>query len=329
MSVSHNPTLPPPALPARGGTVALPPPPAYLLADPWTEDDEVLVHFTFNNAASAQRDADKAYREVKQAICACIPATMCCAPLYCLFALPCQLLSLGRQEEKIAHNQVQWKYMRHAALSRNGVMYKTVEIRPMGVMPGSSCDGCCCIYGTHDVLRLPASSKTIPFEKIQDVRVQQASGADVLAYCGCCSPETFKRVDTVCEVDTAGSGVEIRFLGLENPDFFKKCVLAMKNGRPLPPLDGKRGVRASEFGKGVVASDVRSHQVHLMAGTKRASSAAAPVKMEMSRMSLDSNRGGNSRGEYVRLVAAMESQNDILREHTALLTRIAEKSTVL
>ena len=62
-----------------------------------------------------------------------------------------------------------------------------------------------------------------------------------------------------------------------------------------------------------------------MTGTKRESSAAAPVKMEMSRMSLDSNRGGNSRGEYVRLVAAMESQNDILREHTALLQRIAEK----
>lgn len=323
MSVYHNPTLPPPALPARGGTVALPPPPAYLLADPWTEDDEALVHFTFNNAASAQRDADKAYRQVKQNICDSIA---CCC--WCGLGLSC-LLSLGRQEEMIAHNTVQKKYMRHAALSRNGVMYKEVETRPMGVMPGNCCDQCCCIYGTHDVLRRPASSKTIPFEKIQDVRVQQASGADVLAYCGCCSPETFKRVDTVCEVDTAGSGIEIRFLGLENPDFFKKCVLAMKNGRPLPPLDGKRGVRASEFGKGVVASDVRSHQVHLMAGTKRASSAAAPVKMEMSRMSLDSNRGGNSRGEYVRLVAAMESQNDILREHTALLQRIAEKSTVL
>ena len=60
--------------------------------------------------------------------------------------LACLLLSalcslqimLEKEKEKLAHNIVQMTYKRHAALSRNGVMYKTVEIRPQANARGTA-----------------------------------------------------------------------------------------------------------------------------------------------------------------------------------------------
>ena len=307
----------------------LPPVPKHLLSDPWTEDDEALVHFTFHNNLSAQRDADIEYHQAKMKI-----LTQCCSthvfcPVYAIFCLPYQVLSLDKQKEAMAHNAVQNRYKRYVALGRNGILYKTVEIRPMGTMPGNCEDDCCCIYDTHDVLRKPASSKTIPFEKIQDVRVQDASGAQVVGCCDCCLTESFPYVDSKTMVDTSGRGIELNLSGLENPKFFKKCVLAMKNGRELPALEGQKGVY-SHF-QDLKKVDTRSHQIALMEGKSRGRSidAPAPADIEMTRKgntpSTYQRKAGDSRGDYTELIAAIEVQSGILREHTALLQQIVDK----
>lgn len=305
-----------------------PPPtvPDYLLEDPWTEDDELLLEFEFQNAVTYGVDIRKWERQwySQMATMAFIPYTwpilILCGPCLCIRGFP-------KEKKRKEHNLVQDLWKRRVGISQNGIVYKELVTRPMGADPANCLPACCCcIYDTHPALRTSKTSKTLPFEKIQDAMVTDAQGATVVAVCCCCCPATFPNVDSVVEVDTAGSGIEMRLKGLVAPDFFKKAVLAMKNGRPLPDASDIPGVRAS--GR-KVAGHGMSHQVALMAGGKRASSNVAPVAIEMSR-SGSLKRGGG--GDYQALVTAIQQQNVILQaiadtgeKNHALLEVIAAK----
>ena len=138
----------------------------------------------------------------------------------------------------------------------------------------------------------------------------------MIACCGCGCPATFPNVDSVVQIDTAGSGMEMTLVGLVAPTS-SKAVLAMKNGRPLPEAGNIPGVRISER---KVAGNGMSHQVALMAGGKQASSKGSgggghqvpgvPGAIEMTRTE---SSGGAVRGDYRALVAAIQQQNAILQ----------------
>lgn len=283
--------------------------PKRLLHDPFTDDDEVVRRFEFQNEKSFSTHVGVDFKTVKVSTCTSIwvgPLMGVPTPL----CLPCVPRYIEKQRELIRVNRVEELWCRRLAVTKNGVVYKQLPRRPMGGDPANCMTGCCfCQYEQHEALEKGAEAKTIPFEKIQDVKVTGAQGARVINYCGCCFTDTFKNVDVKVEIDTAGSGIELTLYGIKAPDHFKKVVLAMKNGRPLPdiPID-LEGVSGG-------SNSVMSHA----AAARRPTRDMAPTTVEMSRMGISLPRGGNT---DPALVAAIERQNKILAEHTELLKRI-------
>ncbi len=306
--------------------------PNYLLADPWTEDDELLLEFDFQNHVSYDVKIRKWERNWWAEV-----GTMLAIPFAWPFLIlcgPCNIVrGFPKQKEMKEHNLVQDLWKRRVGISRNGIVYKELVTHPMGVNPTNCWQGCCCcIYDTHPALRRSKTSKTLPFEKIQDASVTDAQGATAIACCGCGCPATFPNVDSVVKVDTAGSGLEMILVGLVAPDFFKKAVLAMKNGRHLPDASDIPGVRVFDR---KAAGNGTSHQVALIAGSKQTSSNVdsgshrVPKAIEMTRTG---SQGGGGGGEYRALVAAVQQQNVILQriadteeKNHALLEVIANK----
>ena len=56
-------------------------------------------------------------------------------------------------------------------------MYKTLATQPVGSI--ACMDDCLAIVDRHDALKKGGSSKTIPFDRIQDVGHREAAGATV------------------------------------------------------------------------------------------------------------------------------------------------------
>ena len=93
----------------------------------------------------------------------------------------------------------------------------------------------CWKYEQHEALERGGTAKTIPFDKIQDVRVKEARGAEVVEYCWC-GAESFKYADERVDVDGVGRHIELIVYGIKHSDHFRKTVLALKHGKPLPDL---------------------------------------------------------------------------------------------
>ena len=58
----------------------------------------------------------------------------------------------------------------------------------------------------------------------------------------CCVPtevgEIIKEVDAKVYISTAGdTGAEMVIYGLKNPNHFRNTIIALKNGRPMPPAE--------------------------------------------------------------------------------------------
>eukprot|EP00505_MAST-04D_sp_SCG-Rhode-Island_P001472 Stramenopile-MAST_4_protein_1472 len=280
--------------------------PKRLLHDPFTGDDEVVRTFEFQNEKSFSTHVGVDFKTVK--VRTCLLSITPFPPLF--LCTPCIPQYIEKQKELIRVNRVEELWCRRLAVTKNGVVYKQLPRHPMGGDPANCMTGCCCQYEQHEALEKGAEAKTIPFEKIQDVKVTGAQGATVINYCGCCCSDTFKNVDVKVEVDTSGEGIELTLYGIKAPDHFKKVVLAMKNGRPLPdiPID-LEGVSGG-------STSVMSYA----AAARRPTREVAPTTVEMSRIGISLPRGGNT---DPALVAAIERQNKILAEHTQLLKIIA------
>ena len=128
-----------PSPPGRRHGATLPPTvPDYLLADPWTQDDELLLEFDFQNEVSYGVEIRKWERQwwVNQASAAAIPYLwpflILCGPCSCIRGFP-------KQKEQKEHNLVQDLWKRRVGISQNGIVYKELVTCPMGADPANAC----------------------------------------------------------------------------------------------------------------------------------------------------------------------------------------------
>lgn len=304
---------------AMGGTISteLPNggPPKRLSESPWTDEDEVIVEFFFQNEKSYAVNVAKNWKSYQSGMYACfmIPHTL----PFAILSLPFWPHMLSANRKKIRFNEVETLWTRRLAITKNGIAYKTLPAHMYGPNPAQPCSGCCCIYSKNPSLIKGATSKTIPFEKIQDAAIRYATGQTVVNIC-CCIPTSFPNIDDVVSIDTSGAGIELTIVGLTNADYFKKAVLALKNGRPLPPTSGVRGIS-------VGIAEPSSHMMDRTTGNRvYPATAVGPAvrAMEMTRLPRQDGRSTDN-----ALLAAIEAQNNILRQHTVLLERIASRRT--
>ena len=60
-------------------------------------------------------------------------------------------------------------------------------MKPVTYDPMNPCAACCCAIGRFKDIEVGASSKVIPFDRVQDVRTKQAAGGTrrIVQVCGC------------------------------------------------------------------------------------------------------------------------------------------------
>jgi len=118
----------------------------------------------------------------------------------------------------------------------------------------------------------------------------------------CCIPtETgplIQDVDPKVFISTAGdSGAEMVIYGLKNPNHFRNTIIALKNGRPMPPAeDGMEDTGAT--------MDMSQH----VAAEKPAAAAAASTGGGMFSGLLSSAPGMLGGGEEVALLKSIDSK---------------------
>ena len=273
--------------------------------------DGVIVEFLFQNEKSYPINVGVAFANFKASL-SCIFLNPYILP-FVIFCSPCIPKCVSVNKEVIRLNQIENLWRRRLALTKNGVVHKTLPAHIYGPDPKTPCSSCLFLYGRHPALIQGGSAKTIPLEKVQDVSIRKAIGESVVTIC-CCFPQSFPNIDDVVDIDTSGKGIELSVTGLINGEFLKKAIFALKNGRPLLPTEGEPGIVLGEADRskfGSFSNHVKNpypilHNV-------------APRSVEMSRVP----REGATNDA---LIAAIEAQNNILRQHTVLLEKIASRA---
>eukprot|EP00947_MAST-08B_sp_MAST-8B-sp1_P001528 g1528.t1 len=212
--------------------------PERLRASPWRESDEVIREYFFINSRQFDHAMESKYWGDKDMNClfqAC-PFSLLCVVLGPLCCMPlsqaCRATGCtDRSWNAAAFNQAETLYVRRLALTRHGVAFKTLPKEPLGTVTCSeSCTG---QYRPHPSLNVGASSKVIPYDRIQDVKITEAAGGKVKQFC-CSTYGTILDVATKVELDTAGAGIELTLEGVVDGENFRESVIALKHGAALP-----------------------------------------------------------------------------------------------
>ena len=253
-----------------------------LLTSPWTEDDGVIREFLFAHDASLEQQMavwEFTYDPTNQCLTS-LPFGVLCFPI----GMACYDTVHTLEYE----NLVEQLYARRLAVTKDGIMYKTLRKKPMTYDPTNPCAACCCAIGKFKDGEIGASSKVIPFDRVQDVRTEQAAGGTrrIVQVGGCLPFEQgamIPDVDASCDVDTAGFGIELMVPGLVNAPNFRTTVLALKHGRELPPLE-KGVVEGSTDMSALRAPPSRAEMKRTSSSAKMMRYAPAPESLEMSRV---------------------------------------------
>ena len=220
---------------------------AELLESPFTTEDTVIREFYFASDASLTRQMEE-WDFINDPMNQMLSCPLCVWPLGLLCVpLNCAFLDFNRWAFR--ENKIEELWARRLALTKDGISYKVLRRKPVGLDPTNPCAACCCAADRYKEIEIGASSKLIPYDRVQDVRTEQAAGGKRrIIQCGGCFPleigEMIKDVDQLCDVDTAGGdpGPALQIPGLQNALNFRQCVIALKHGRDLPPVE--EGTRA-------------------------------------------------------------------------------------
>ena len=262
-----------------------------LLESPWNEDDGVIREYLFAHDATLkqkmevwefQNDPVNVCMQIQLYDCTiwvCLPFGVICVPL--------QYAYYDMHHQMQYQNLIEELYARRLAVTKDGIVYKTLRKKPMAFDPTKPCAACCCAIGRFKDTEIGESSKVIPFDRVQDVRTEQAAGGTrrIVDIGGCCPYERgdmIADVDASCDVDTAGYGIELMVPGLANAPNFRTTVLALKHGRELPPLDDGV-IEGTADPSALRGPPPRASMKRSSSSAKMMRHTAAPDSMEMTR----------------------------------------------
>ena len=99
-------------------------PPKRLSESPWTDEDEVIVEFFFQNEKSYAVNVAKNWKSYQSGMYACfmIPHTL----PFAILSLPFWPHMLSANRKKIRFNEVETLWTRRLAITKNGIAYKTL-----------------------------------------------------------------------------------------------------------------------------------------------------------------------------------------------------------
>lgn len=294
--------------------------PKELLEPGWDETQEVIYTYQFHNEMSYRREVEFADKKRKVALFTQIMSIHVVSPV-CLLCIPCHCLQGQAESKTIPHNTAQSIWSRRLALTRNGIVYRTLTKNNMGPDNGNCCASCCGIVDTYPHLVIPQTTKTVPYEKVQDVRIKEAVGSTQIVWC-CCGSEQIANVDNKIEIDTSGRGIELSVDGLIAAEHLKKTIFALKNGREVPaPVQGV-------LSGSVSASNAVSHQVAMMTENKT-STYSAPRSVEMSRVGVSAPSVDASASSAVMLQAISSLNQTLSAQHAELIQHLRESNNLL
>ena len=283
-----------------------------LLESPWNEDDGVIREYLFAHDATLKQKME-VWEFQNDPVNLCMQCPPCCLPAGAI-CLPLQYAYYDMSHQMQYQNLIEELYARRLAVTKDGIVYKTLRKKPMALDPTNPCAACCCAIGRFKDNEIGASSKVIPFDRVQDVRTEQAAGGTrrIVQFGGCCPCEQgdmIADVDASCDVDTAGYGIELMVPGLANAPNFRTTVLALKHGRELPPLDDGV-IEGTADPSALRGPPPRASMKRSSSSAKMMRYTAAPDSMEMTRTT--------------------EEQTTLLRsidEKLAALVAIADRAT--
>jgi hypothetical protein len=247
--------------------------PELLTASPWTEEDGIIREFFFLNEEFHARDME-IWDFRNEPSNACLGLPPCCWVLMPICVPICYMWQ-PYTRKMYSENQIENLWARRLALTKDGIQYRMLRRKPVTFDQAHPCATWCCAIGRFPDQEIGATSKVIPYDRVQDVRTDLAAGGTrrIVQVGGCCPYECGEVIPDVgasCEVDTAGSGSELVLSGLVNPAEFRACVIALKHGRDLPSVGP--GSREGTYN----ASAIHPAATHSMLGAS-VQGAAAPV----------------------------------------------------
>ncbi|KAK3281527.1 hypothetical protein CYMTET_10687 [Cymbomonas tetramitiformis] len=210
-----------------------------LLSSPWTDEDELVREYLFANDASLEEA--NAIWEFQNSITNVVLSVPICF-------WPCQICTVlnlaiykDTKHRLFYENKIEELWARRVGITNEGIVFKQLRKKPLSYDDGQNCSELCCRVGRFPKYETGGITKVVPFDRVQDVLVEDPAGGTerVIQLCGCCAHEVgeyIPNVDSVCQVDTSGAGIELTLPGLANAKEFRQTVIALKNRKPIPTI---------------------------------------------------------------------------------------------
>ena len=138
-------------------------------------------------------------------------------------------------------NAIEEIYSRRVGITKDGVVFKQLRTKPVTYDPMDPGAECCCNFGRFKEEEHQSTTKVIPPAQVQDIKVEEPAGGtrQIVNCCGCVPQEVgelIEDVDSKVYISTAGDiGAELVVYGLINGPHLRDTVIALKNGKPMPP----------------------------------------------------------------------------------------------
>lgn len=214
-----------------------------LLESGWTEDDGLIRWYTYHHEATLARYMQVwEYNHEPMNLYAglCFPLGLLCLPCLC-----CDLASYSTKRTMTYENTIENTFSRRVGITKDGIVFKQLRTEPVTYDPMNMCAVCCCATGRFPEEATQSSTKVIPIDRVQDIKVEEPAGGtrQIVSCCGCIPREVgdlIPDVDAYVHISTAGDvGAELVVYGLTAASHLRDTVIAIKAGRPMPPpVDG-------------------------------------------------------------------------------------------
>ena len=269
----------------RNGEPAVP---ARLLVSPWEARDQVIREFQFDNVAEynhRKRVIEETFIVSRWNYCVswvpfgvgilCLPFSQTVVPK--IFPT-CR--GVGEYDEyQESENMMEDIYSRRAAITKKGVLFKRLKRHRVGVPPGELCN-CWTKPERSPEFQLTEDKNFVSFALIEDeeLRVEPPTGGFRGANVCCC--RTGKFIPYV-ESQIEGFKASWKFNGLAAPNAFVETILAVKHGKPMPPID-RGGIL--DFSAGIPSPDDATIAPHVSRNVHAASaSRQQEIRSQISR----------------------------------------------
>jgi hypothetical protein len=229
----------------------------------------------------------------------------------------CPWMSCSKRQEYVdLENKIETIYSRRVAITKKGVLFKTLKTHPVGVR-----DQCCGKAERFPEFERNEYKQFISFDLIDDERLRVVPPVGGYRRKKCCWDTGY-----IPHVESRVQGCRMMVNGLVAPNAFVETILAVKHGQPMPPID-RDGIL--DFSAGIPAPDDATIAPHVSRNVHEAyASKQQGIRTQISPKTIEMSRvGGNS--ECVPLLAEisrkLDVQNGKLDVQNELLQRIAQK----